>query len=326
MARTADKTAEAQPLDLPPVRISRTLRAPREVVFNAWSSAAHVKRWFAPTGYTIPEANVDMRAGGRFELLMRAPNGEQHWARGTVVEVSRFEKLTLDFLVEDARGRALFRAYTEIGFTDALGGTRLDITQTYTVIDPQAAWMAQGAPQGWAQTLDNLAAEVRRMLTGPDAPRSVVHAAFTLERTYDSPVDRVYRALSDEAAKAKWFGGPQDQWQPIERFMDFRVGGREHAKGRWESGVVSTFDAVYHDIVPNERIVYTYEMHLDEKKILRIARHHADHAGRPRPRHAESDRTGRLPRRLRRRRLARTRHRLFARQAGCVAGERGLKP
>ena len=97
--------------------------------------------------------------------------------------------------------------------------------------------------------------------------RSVVHAVFTLERTYDAPVERVYRALSDEAAKAKWFGGSDGQWRQIERSMDFRVGGRERVKGRWESGVVSTFDAVYHDIVPNERIVYTYEMQLDEKKI-----------------------------------------------------------
>jgi uncharacterized protein YndB with AHSA1/START domain len=49
--------------------------------------------------------------------------------------------------------------------------------------------------------------------------------------------------------------------------MDFRVGGRERAKGQFERGVTTTFDAIYHDIVPRERIVYTYEMHLDERKI-----------------------------------------------------------
>ena len=38
-------------------------------------------------------------------------------------------------------------------------------------------------------------------------------------------------------------------------------------KGRWETGVVSTFDAVYHDVVADERIVYAYEMHLDDRKI-----------------------------------------------------------
>jgi uncharacterized protein YndB with AHSA1/START domain len=49
--------------------------------------------------------------------------------------------------------------------------------------------------------------------------------------------------------------------------MDFRVGGRERLKGRWEGGAVSTFDAIYHDIVPNERVVYTYEMYQDDTKI-----------------------------------------------------------
>jgi uncharacterized protein YndB with AHSA1/START domain len=208
-----------------------------------------------------------MRIGGAFEVLMRAPDGAEHWVRGAFVELVPNERLTLDLTVSDARGHALFRAFTEVLFADALGGTQLDVTQTYTVIDPEAAWMGQGARQGWAQTLDNLSAEVRRMQTSPDAPHSVVHSAFTLERTYDAPVERVYRALSDEAAKAKWFGGTEGQWRPIERRMDFRVGGRERLAGRWESGIVSTFDAIYHDIVPNERIVYAYEMWLDEKKI-----------------------------------------------------------
>jgi len=97
--------------------------------------------------------------------------------------------------------------------------------------------------------------------------RSVVHAAFTLERTYEAPVERVYLALSDEAAKAKWFGGSDGEWREIERAMDFRVGGLEREKGQWKGGIVSTFEAIYHDIVPNERIVYSYVMHLDEKKI-----------------------------------------------------------
>jgi len=236
-------------------------------VFKAWSSAEHVKRWFAPTGFTVPQATVEMRVGGAFEVLMRAPDGVEHWARGKFIEIVDRHSFDIDFVVEDSKGHALFRAFTEVRLADALGGTQLDVTQTYAAIDPDAAWMVRGAPQGLAQTLDNLSAEVRRMLVSPDAPRSVVHSAFTLERTYDAPVERVYRALSDEAAKAKWFAGSDGQWRQIERSMDFRIGGRERLKGRWASGVVSTFDAVYHDIVVNERIVYSYEMLLDERKI-----------------------------------------------------------
>jgi uncharacterized protein YndB with AHSA1/START domain len=53
----------------------------------------------------------------------------------------------------------------------------------------------------------------------------------------------------------------------LERHTDVRVGGREWLKGRWEGGMVSTFEAMYHDVIPNERLVYSYEMHLDDKKI-----------------------------------------------------------
>jgi uncharacterized protein YndB with AHSA1/START domain len=95
---------------------------------------------------------------------------------------------------------------------------------------------------------------------------SVVHGAFRLERIYDATANEVYNALSDKEAKSRWFFGPAG-WRLIERTMDFRVGGRERLKGGFEGGVTTTFDAVYHDIVPLERIVYTYEMHLDDRKI-----------------------------------------------------------
>jgi uncharacterized protein YndB with AHSA1/START domain len=77
----------------------------------------------------------------------------------------------------------------------------------------------------------------------------------------------VWQALTDEAAKQKWFGGPAGEWDPIERYMDVREGGSERAKGRWRSGLISTFDATYLDVVPHERLVYSYVMHLDDKKI-----------------------------------------------------------
>jgi uncharacterized protein YndB with AHSA1/START domain len=180
-----------------------------------------------------------------------------------VREVSAFERLVIDFTIEEPNGRALFRALTEVTFSDTLGGTRLDATQSYTVLDPSAAWMAEGAPKGWAQTLDNLSEEVLRI----EAKRSVSHGVFSVERAYDAPVERVWRALSDREAKAKWFGGTAGEWTEIERNMDFRVGGAERVKGHWKSGVVSDFDALYHDIVPDQRIVYSYTMHINEAKI-----------------------------------------------------------
>jgi uncharacterized protein YndB with AHSA1/START domain len=200
---------------------------------------------------------------------MRSPTGEEHWSRGTFVEVMPHTRLVLDMHATDSAGAPLFRAYTEVDFADALGGTRMDIVQTYTFVDPSiAAPMVAGAPEGWRTTLDKLEKEVVRMQGAAETDiRSVVHATFHLERTYDAPVARVWKALTDESAKQKWFAGTPDRWELLERRMDVRVGGSERVKGRWEGGVVSTFDAIYHDVIPNERLVYTYEMHLDDKKI-----------------------------------------------------------
>src|ERR1700680_3309919 len=97
-------------------------------------------------------------------------------------------------------------------------------------------------------------------------PRSVVHAMFCIERTYQASPAQVFKALTDPAAKAKWFTGGNG-YTLLAREMDVRPGGREHVKGRKDTGVVSTFDAIYHDVIADERIVYAYEMHLDDRKI-----------------------------------------------------------
>ena len=265
MAETKKKAA-AQ--DLLPLKLSRTFHAPRVTAFKAWSSADHVKRWFCPETFTVPDAKVEMRVGGPFEVCMRSPAGEEHWTRGVFVEVAPYARLVIDAQVTNSAGKPLFRAYTEVDFADALGGTRMDVVQTYTLIDPSVAWMVAGAPHGWRTTLDKLEKEVVRMRGGLEADgHSVVHASFHLERTYEAPVARVWKALTDESAKQKWFSGTPGRWELLERHMDVRVGGSERVKGRWEGGVVSTFDAFYHDVIPNERLVYSYVMHLDDKKI-----------------------------------------------------------
>ncbi|WP_353191045.1 SRPBCC family protein [Pandoraea pnomenusa] len=263
--RTASEAKLAAQPRLQPLTIGRTYAATREVVFGAWTNTEAVKRWFCPTGYTVPEANIDARAGGAFELRMQSPEGESHWIRGRFVEVDAPNRLVIDMEVTDAKGLALFGALTTAGFTDVPEGTRLDVEQRYTVHDPAFAWMPEGAGEGWKQTLDKLGREVLRDLVAPSA-RSVVHATFRIERHYPASPARVFRALTDREAKDRWFKGGNG-YTMIERSMDVRPGGHERAKGRWASGMVSTFDATYYDVVPDTRLVYSYEMHLDTRKI-----------------------------------------------------------
>jgi uncharacterized protein YndB with AHSA1/START domain len=92
--------------------------------------------------------------------------------------------------------------------------------------------------------------------------RSVEHATFVVERTYDVSPERVFAAWADPEAKARWF---IDSDASLE--LDFRVGGRERSRGTAPDGRIYSYEVLYQDIVPAERIVYTYEMHLDGTRI-----------------------------------------------------------
>src|SRR5262245_41520100 len=93
--------------------------------------------------------------------------------------------------------------------------------------------------------------------------RSVTHATFVIERSYDAPPTMVFEAFADPKAKAAWFNGPEE-WGPDEHSLDFRVGGRETSRGGPKGGPVHIYDALYCDIVANQRIIIVYDMHLDD--------------------------------------------------------------
>jgi uncharacterized protein YndB with AHSA1/START domain len=96
--------------------------------------------------------------------------------------------------------------------------------------------------------------------------RSVTHDTFVIERSYSASPARVFFALSDKQAKEKWFVGPPE-WGTNYHEMDFRVGGRETNSVAPADGPSHRFDAIYQDIVENERIVYSYDMHIGDKRI-----------------------------------------------------------
>ena len=94
--------------------------------------------------------------------------------------------------------------------------------------------------------------------------RSVTHATFVIERTYDASPARVFQAFADPAIKSRWFGSddaPTTQYE-----LDFRIGGHEISRGTVESHTYD-YDACFQDIVPDARIITTYEMFMDGARI-----------------------------------------------------------
>jgi uncharacterized protein YndB with AHSA1/START domain len=151
MHETAEKPVQAaqNKLPAPPTEMTRVFDAPRALVFEMWSTAEHLKKWFAPKPMTIPQCELELRAGGILKFTMRMPNGVEFPFLGKFEEVIKNEKIVFSGLVHDDN-----TCHTVVTFEDAPGGkTKLSVLQTYAYASPATG----GAQQGWMSTLDNLA-------------------------------------------------------------------------------------------------------------------------------------------------------------------------
>ncbi len=97
--------------------------------------------------------------------------------------------------------------------------------------------------------------------------RTLRHGTFTIERELPYPPARVFAAWADPKEKAQWFAAATELYRVVIRKQAFRPGGKERVRGEWKTGKISDFQAVYHDIVRDRRIVYVYDMYVDEQKL-----------------------------------------------------------
>jgi len=93
---------------------------------------------------------------------------------------------------------------------------------------------------------------------------SVAHGTFVIDKEFAHPVARVFDAWADPKKKGHWFG--DGSFKEPDAF-EFRPGGRESRSGTIPGGPTFKFDVTYQDIVLNNRILYSYDMHMDGKKI-----------------------------------------------------------
>lgn len=97
--------------------------------------------------------------------------------------------------------------------------------------------------------------------------RSVNHATFVIERSYPAAPAKVFAAWASPEAKSIWMDDPDTKSDGTEAELDFRVGGHERFGGLSPEGTTYRYDATYYDIVPDQRIVYCYEMYAGDERM-----------------------------------------------------------
>jgi uncharacterized protein YndB with AHSA1/START domain len=172
MANSADVGSERDCV------ITRTFDAPRTLVFKAWTDPKHMAQWWGPDGFTNPVCELDVRPGGAWRIVMRAPNGEEHPAKGIYREVVPPERLvfTIDHselsdqwhaLVNPGRDKSKDKPALEgistVTFDEQDGKTTVTIRTRFESVEILEAFAKMGMAQGWSQSLERLAQELTRM-------------------------------------------------------------------------------------------------------------------------------------------------------------------
>jgi len=78
------------------LRISRTLNAPIDLVWEVWTKPEHIAQWWGPNGFTNTINTMDLVAGGQWHLVMHGPDGTDYVNRSTFKEVIEFKRISYE--------------------------------------------------------------------------------------------------------------------------------------------------------------------------------------------------------------------------------------
>lgn len=146
------------------LKISRTLNAPIDMVFNAWTDPAQLVKWHAPNGCTIHYEKLNIRVGGEFHSCVHVPDFKDCWCKGTYLEIEKNKRIVYTMCNCDENGNEIdpvdigmdkdWPVHTQVTveFTEVNGKTNITLYQTVS----EALAKKTGAYPSWLQMLDIL--------------------------------------------------------------------------------------------------------------------------------------------------------------------------
>ena len=234
------------------ITITRIFDAPRELVFEAWTKAEHLAKWWGPEGFSLPEVESDPRPGGALTMVMRGPDGADYPQTGTFKEVVAPERLVFEEVALGPEGHPILQAFTTVTFVDLDGKTELTMHARGVALVPGSEQMLSGMYAGWNQSLQRL----DDVLTG------AVDRQIVIARLFEAPRERVFKAWTEREQVEKWWG-PTGFSLTIDE-MDVRPGGTWRFTMHGPDGIDYPNTIVYEEIAPPERLVYTHGSPEDE--------------------------------------------------------------
>lgn len=147
--------------------LERIFPAPRALIFEAFTQAEHLRRWWGPRGWEVPFCTVDLRPGGKWHYCMKCVDrnqgefyGMESWGLGIYREIEAPKRLVYTDYFSDADANInenLPPTLVTLTFEEVEGGTKVTNRASYGSEEALKTVLEMGMLQGVTETWDRLA-------------------------------------------------------------------------------------------------------------------------------------------------------------------------
>lgn len=193
MAKKSDPTTTTEDRE---IVITRLLKAPRELVFDAWTDPRHLIQWWGPNGFTNTFESIEVKPGGIWKFIMHGPDGADYPNFIKFHEVIKPERISFSHGANENDSHAF---ETVVTFEQQGNKTLLTMRSIFPTAAVRDKMIKDvGAIEGGNQTLDRLVAQLDKIIGPGNTP-------FTIERIYKAPITLVWKAITDRNEMKNWY-------------------------------------------------------------------------------------------------------------------------
>ncbi len=224
--------------------MTRTIDAPRELVYKVWTDPQHVAQWWGPNGFTNTIIEMDVRPGGTWLYTMHAPDGTDFPNKIVYSEVVKAERLV--YVHSDGSENDPKQFDVTITFEAEGNKTKLTMRSLFGSAETLKMLIENfGVAEGGNQTLNRLEAHLVSM----DGESNLV-----LQKVFNAPQELVFRAWTEAEHLAHWWG-PKGMPITVAK-LDFSPGGVFHYSMQSPDGNAIWGKFVYREIIAPTKITF----------------------------------------------------------------------
>jgi uncharacterized protein YndB with AHSA1/START domain len=199
--------------------ITRLLNAPQELVWEVWTKPEHITHWWGPIGFSVTTHEMSLQPGGVWRFMMHGPDGRNYPNKIVFIEVKKPELLVYKHTGEEETEDIRF--HVTVNFEKQGNKTKLTMHSLFDSPEELERVVREyGAKEGMVQTVDRLEEYLEA-----NQPAQLVNGIIVIERIYNAPVEKVWKAITDKEEMKKWyFDIPDFKPEPGFEFRFYGVG------------------------------------------------------------------------------------------------------